>query len=43
MSTESDPYRALVIRDWLDYTITSDELSLYLKHYNKSVPVKNKD
>ena len=34
--------KALIIRDWLDHTITSDELSLYLKHYNKLEPIQNK-
>jgi hypothetical protein len=25
--------RGLLVRDWLDYTITSDEIEFYLKNY----------
>lgn len=33
--------RGLIIMDWLDYNITSNELSFHLKHYNKPIPVEN--
>lgn len=33
--------KSLIIRDWLDGMISSEELSFHLKHYNKLVPLEN--
>lgn len=35
--------KSVIIMDWLDGTISSDELSLYLKHQYELVKVKNPD
>ena len=34
-------YKTMVIQDWLDYLISSDDLSLYLKHKYKAPKVQN--
>lgn len=32
-----------IILDWLEGNVSSDELSFYLKHYDKLVPFENID
>lgn len=34
-------HKTMIIQDWLDYLISSDDLTLYLKHYNKLPEMEN--